>query len=92
MNLKDVFSAMSMLPQITGSLKNMTPEEKAGFIEQLGFEGVEKEFALNFINAFQEGRQLNADEQKAAQQMLDKALNMQGLDLFSMFNAEPRRQ
>lgn len=92
LNIKDIFSAMSMLPQITTALKKMTPEEKVNFVEQLGIgENMEKEAALNLINAFQEGRPLTADEQKAAQQMLDKVLNMQGLDLFSIFNAGQKR-
>lgn len=86
LSLKDLFQAMSMLPQITDSIKNMNPQEKTSFVEQLGVEGEEREAAFNLITAFQEGRQLTAEEQRAAQHMLDKALNMQELNIFSILN------
>lgn len=92
LSLSDLLQAMSMLPQITLSLKNMTAQERGAFVSQLGLEGEEREAALTLIKAFQEGRQLTGEEQVLAQRMLEKALSMHDFDLSSILELGGKRQ
>ena len=86
MSLNQFMQALSMLPQIVDSLKKMGESEKLNFVEQLGLEGEEKAAAYNIITCFQEGRTLNAEQQVMAQRLLDKALQMNNLDLSMILN------
>lgn len=78
--------ALTMLPQIVEKVKGMDDSEKEQFVEQLGLQGKEKETAYNVITCFQEGKTLSAEEQEAAQVLLEKALEINDLDMSSLFS------
>ncbi len=78
--------AISSLPQIIETVKNMSAEDKEKFVGQLGVESQEKEDALNILTAFQEGKTLSPQEQATAQKLLDKALKMNKLDLDTLMS------
>ncbi len=84
-SLSQFMQALTMLPQIVDKVKSMDESEKEQFIEQLGLEGKEKETAYNVITCFQEGKNLSAEEQEAAQVLLEKALEINELDMSSLF-------
>jgi len=82
----ELVQAFSALPQIIESVKSMSAEDKEGFLIQLGLEDQEKEAALNILNAFQEGKTLSPEEQEMAQNLLERALEMNKLDLDTLLN------
>lgn len=83
---------ISALPKIVEAVKKMGPEEKDTFVQSLGLEGDEKEAAYTVITRFQEGKPLSPDEQVKAQALLEKALQMNSLDLSTILNLGMKRQ
>jgi hypothetical protein len=79
--MEQFVQAITMLPQIAEAIKKMSDEEKNSFVERLGLEGEEKATAYEIINCFQEGKTMETAQQKAAYQLLEKALRMNQLDL-----------
>lgn len=86
MSLTQFMQALSVLPQIIESLKKMGESEKLNFVEQLGLEGEEKAAAYDIITCFQEEKTLTAGQQVMAQKLLEKALQMNNLDLATIFS------
>lgn len=86
MGMGQFLQAMTMLPQIINNVKKMNDEEKENFVNQLCLEGEEREVAMKIITCFQEGRQLDSDDQIIAQKLLDKALDINGLDMSALMN------
>ena len=82
----ELVQAMSALPQIIESVKSMSAAEMESFLGQLGLEGQGKEDAINILTAFQEGKTLSPEEQMTAQNLLDKALTMNKLDLDTLMS------
>lgn len=88
MSLSQLIQALSMLPQITESIKRMDEKEKNRFIDQLGLEGEERDMAFKVITCFQQGKTLSPEEQTAAQGLFEKALQMNELDMSSLFKLD----
>lgn len=88
MSMDQFMKALTMLPQIAESIKSMSDEEKHGFIERLGLEGEEKETAYEILRCFQEGKSMQLEQQKTAYQILEKALQMNQLDLSTIFKMQ----
>ncbi|MDD4666303.1 MAG: hypothetical protein PHC81_07195, partial [Clostridia bacterium] len=72
--------------QIVEVLKKMNEVEKEEFVNKLGLQGEEREYALKIFNRFQKGEALTKEEQRAAQELFLKALEMNNLDLTDLFN------
>lgn len=81
MSLSQMLEMLTMLPKFMEGIKKMGPEEKKQFIQQLGLEGEEQETALRILEAYQEGRQLSAEDQVLAQKLLEKGLQKNNLDM-----------
>lgn len=92
MGMDQFVKALSMLPQISASIKKMTEEEKRNFVQQLGLEGEEKETAYNIITCFQEGKKLEPGQQKIALQLFEKAMQMNQLDLNVLFGFNSKKE
>ena len=86
MSLSQFIQALSALPQIVDAIKKMGEEEKLSFVEKLGLEDEEKTAAYDIITCFQENRPLNEKQQAMAQSLLDKAMQMNGLDLSTILS------
>ena len=86
MSLSQFVQALSALPQIVESIKKMGDNEKLNFVEQLGLEGEEKAAAYDIITCFQENKPLTAEQLAMAQKLLDMALQMNNLDLSTIFS------
>ena len=82
----ELVQAISALPQIIESVKSMSSEGMESFISQLGLEDQEKEDAINILTAFQEEKTLSPEEHATAQNLLDKALQTNGLDLGTLMS------
>lgn len=85
MGLQQLLQTLNSLPQIIETLKKMTDQEKEEFMDKLGLQGRERQNALLIFNRFQKGEDLTKEEQKAAQELLLKALEMNNLDLTDIF-------
>jgi len=86
LNMLQLMQAMSSLPLIMETVKNMGEEEKEEFLGQLGLEGAQKKDAHTILTAFQEGETLGPEEQTKAQALLEKALQMNMLDLETLLS------
>ncbi|MGB3973482.1 MAG: hypothetical protein WBL58_04945 [Peptococcia bacterium] len=81
MSLNKMLEMFTMLPKFMDSVKQMSPEEKYKFVQQLGLEGEEQEAALRILDAYQSGQPLSAEDQAMAQKLLEKGLEINNLDL-----------
>jgi Mg2+/Co2+ transporter CorC len=81
MGMEQFMQALTMLPQIAEAIKKMGVDEKKKFVEHLGLEGEERDTAYEIINCFQEGKTIEKAQQKAAYQLLEKAMQINQLDL-----------
>ena len=86
MGLQQFLQTLNYLPQIVEVLKKMNEVEKEEFVNKLGLQGEEREYALKIFNRFQKGDALTKEEQRAAQELFLKALEMNNLDLTDLFN------
>ncbi|MDD2212917.1 MAG: hypothetical protein PHV56_08190 [Clostridia bacterium] len=86
MGLQQFLQTLNYLPQIVEVLKKMNEVEKEEFVNKLGLQGEEREYALKIFNRFQKGEALTKEEQRAAQELFLKALEMNNLDLTDLFN------
>lgn len=86
MGLEQFMKALTMVPQIVESIKKMSEEDKKVFVERLGLQDEDKEAAEMIITGFQEGKTMDPEQQRAAHKLLEKALEMNQLDLSSLFN------
>ncbi|MGI6588647.1 MAG: hypothetical protein ACOX2N_07770 [Peptococcia bacterium] len=85
MGVQQFLQALNYLPQIVEMLKKMNAEAKEEFINKLGLEGEERENALKILSRFQKGETLTKEEQKAAQELFLKALEMNDLNITDLF-------
>ncbi|MDD4146128.1 MAG: hypothetical protein PHS83_03360 [Clostridia bacterium] len=86
MGLQQFLQTLNYLPQIVEVLKKMNEVEKEEFVNKLGLQGEEREYALKIFNRFQKGDALTKEEQRAAQELFLKALEMNNLDLTDLSN------
>ncbi|HHY05860.1 MAG TPA: hypothetical protein GX532_02635 [Clostridia bacterium] len=85
MGVQQFLQALNYLPQIVEMLKKMNEAEKEEFINKLGLEGEERENALKILHRFQKEEALSKEEQKAAQELFLKALEMNDLNITDLF-------
>lgn len=85
MGLQQFLQALNSLPQIVEMLQKMNEQEKEEFVHKLGLQGAERENALCILKRFQKGESLTPEEQKAAQELFLKALEMNNLDINDLF-------
>ena len=85
MGVQQFLQALNYLPQIVEMLKKMNAEAKEEFINKLGLEGEERENALKILHRFQKEEALSKEEQKAAQELFLKALEMNDLNITDLF-------
>lgn len=84
MSLSQMLQLLTTLPQLMESVKQMGPEDQRKFARQLGLQGEEQETVIKILTAFQEGRQLAPEDQELAQNLLEKGLKQNNLDIASV--------
>ena len=85
MEIQQFLQVLNFFPQIVDFLKKMGEKEKAEFVSKLDLNETERENALRILSCFQKGEALNEQEQKAAQELLLKAVDMNDLKIAELF-------
>lgn len=87
MGIDQFMQSLAFLPQLVDSVIKMDELAKENFIDKLGLPEEERAAALHLIGCFQSGKTLDRSEQQAAQGLLEKALQMNGISLGDLFGS-----